>query len=331
MSENVWSNLPREMTVNETCAICFEAGPFVQNPCACTVSYCVRCWDHALAASVASRGDAQCPSCRAPFSIDYDTEARTLTYVPYDPEEADDELEWQVELCEKVKPLQIRLLQDFGMDQCAESHHSCSSSRGHGGPDDGGRKHRSALAYSEGFPTGPRVGPDYKFPAMVQDPDAIPTEANPIANNRHQPRCMCGTALIQVDRMSRVLRMLDDNVPDWRERVVHSKGFVESWASFVVCSLCNKPATRTGFSWTCPRGANTMWHHKNNDICERCFEYYVGSRPASQPENKFMFHGPHRFKFPKQSPILCRGGISHVPWRHTKPFLDVSEATSEFD
>jgi hypothetical protein len=320
--ESFWQTLPREMTMNKQCSICFEAGgPFVENPCACTATYCVACWDRALAASMAIRGEAQCPSCRQAFRVDYDNEARNLTYTPEKAEAG--ACEWKTQLCEKVKPIQVRLLQDYGMAQCSESHHCCDSSEGHACPDTGGRKHRRSFTKRDQCPcAGPRPGPDHLYPARVQDPDAIPAEGCLVPTNRKQPSCVCGAELTRMDRMTRVLHFLEDTVPEWRNRVSQSKGFEEAWASILMCDLCGNAATRSGFSWSCPK--STIWHPTGHDICEQCFEYYIGNKKEPRAEVDISQvakeahdddDGPHHLPFPKQAPLLCRGGVSVAPWR----------------
>jgi len=97
---------------DECCAICFEPGKFVDLPCSCAVKYCGGCWDRALAASVALRGRAHCPSCRSAFKVDYDTESSRLVF-SRDPQ-GTAACDWRTQLYEKVRSVQIRLLRGFG-------------------------------------------------------------------------------------------------------------------------------------------------------------------------------------------------------------------------
>lgn len=102
-----------ESSEEALCAICFEHMPFVAVPCSCRVNYCAFCWDRSLAASVAMRGVAQCPSCRGTLRVDFDPEARSLVFSRE--AECSTPLEdWRGRLYKKAKPVQIQLLQDMG-------------------------------------------------------------------------------------------------------------------------------------------------------------------------------------------------------------------------
>lgn len=108
----------------EECAICFESGNFVDLPCACSIKYCGSCWDRALAASVTVRGKAQCPSCRAAFNVDFDTD-RGLLVFSKDPE-GTGACDWRIQLYEKVRGVQIKLLQGYGIAALGPSPSSTS-------------------------------------------------------------------------------------------------------------------------------------------------------------------------------------------------------------
>jgi hypothetical protein len=101
---------------SETCAICFESSSFQELPCACKLHYCQHCWSRALAASISSCGKAQCPSCRVALRVDYNAEAQRLRFS----KEAQSPtlMDWNERLYQKVRPEQIRRLQDFGASQC---------------------------------------------------------------------------------------------------------------------------------------------------------------------------------------------------------------------
>jgi hypothetical protein len=96
----------------QVCAICFESAAFVDVPCKCTLNYCATCWDRALTASVATRGRAQCPSCRMAFRVDYDPEVRSLVLT----KEVSRAVlaDWRTRLYDKAKPTQIQLLKSYG-------------------------------------------------------------------------------------------------------------------------------------------------------------------------------------------------------------------------
>ena len=65
---------------SEDCAICFDpvhAEDRLHLPCRCQLTYCLTCWDRALAAAFNDNGQARCPSCRRPVRVDFDPEAGT--------------------------------------------------------------------------------------------------------------------------------------------------------------------------------------------------------------------------------------------------------------
>jgi len=105
-----------EEAFSEECAICFEPGNFVDLPCSCSIKYCSSCWDRALATSVTVRGRAQCPSCRSAFKVDFDTERGSLVFSK-DPQ-GTAACDWRIQLYEKVRHVQIRLLQGYGNAMC---------------------------------------------------------------------------------------------------------------------------------------------------------------------------------------------------------------------
>lgn len=108
-----WKASSRPTTEGATCAICFEQhSHFVELPCSCRVDYCHSCWNRALAHSVLTRGKAQCPSCRSGFHIDFDEHIGGLVFHKQDtPMSLRD---WRENLYGKAKPVQTRLLQNFG-------------------------------------------------------------------------------------------------------------------------------------------------------------------------------------------------------------------------
>jgi len=98
-------------SLDDICAICFESGPFVKLPCSCALKYCSGCWDRALAASLATRGRAQCPSCRSAFKVDYDLNASALVFAT-DPK-GTPATAWRTKLYGKFRTGQIKLLEAF--------------------------------------------------------------------------------------------------------------------------------------------------------------------------------------------------------------------------
>jgi hypothetical protein len=183
-----------------------------------------------------------------------------------------DWIRWREELCKRVKSKQIRLLKDFGVlfAMAQERQDYIESCR----------------------------------PAAVQNSGTIPKKAasqlgaipeTPTTRNG-QPMCACGAGLLRITSKTRVGRMLgdavrspmyipcmgrpaQDAVRNWKTRLLRSHSSDEAlWAGLacsVKCALCDKVATRSGFSWSCPKSNSTLWHHTGHDICESCVHYYV--------------------------------------------------------
>jgi len=97
------------------CAICFEdlalLGGAVPLPCKCRVTYCSRCWDRALNAKYNQTRRAECPSCRTAMRVDFDAEARRLCFKKLEESES----EMRTRLYEQARPLQMTLLQQYGV------------------------------------------------------------------------------------------------------------------------------------------------------------------------------------------------------------------------
>lgn len=99
-------------------------------PCRCRTSYCLSCWDRALAASVASCGAARCPSCRSSMSVDFDASTRQMSFAVVPAEQQQQEGSdgqwpssppaWRDRLYKKAMPLQIELLQQYGRRRPSE-------------------------------------------------------------------------------------------------------------------------------------------------------------------------------------------------------------------
>jgi len=107
-----------------------------------------------------------------------------------------------------------------------------------------------------------------------------------VASSDHSlPRCVCGAHLELSCRRGRILRMLDDTDPDWRTRGGDIEGPLRRLLAnaLVTCDLCESLAMPPSAVWTCSNGPHTVLHPEGNDICEQCFERYVGhANPVSK-------------------------------------------------
>jgi len=231
------------------CTICFEPKPFVTVPCSCKLNYCSCCWDRALAMSVTTRGRAQCPSCRMSFRVDYDPYIEGLVFSKTT--ESTSLADWRERLYKKEKPVQIRLLEDFGT--------TCK---------------KKGFQWAQ-YCDATSISPDgASSPASVSTCSTLSST---------QPVCVCGSVLERLATRDRIVRMMDDTQPGWRTRVTDPESLVQSLAvgSLITCELCDEVATVTGFVWTCKSGPYTMLHPAAYDVCEKCFMHHAHKR---QPE-----------------------------------------------
>lgn len=234
------------------CAICFEHGTFVSLPCNCKINYCSQCWDRALAASVTTRGRAQCPSCRSAFKVDFNAESGNLVFsTDHEGTLASD---WRSQLYGKVKGVQIKLLRCYGEAMVSST------------------KAASAVA---------------AVPCRGDRTDASPTScsgqrSSPSTDAFVAPSCVCGAPLEHISSRLRIVRMLEDTESGWRSRVQHADDFVDRLlnSSLVTCDLCDSVAISSGAVWTCKNGPHTVMHPAAYDVCEHCFERYSGVHPG---------------------------------------------------
>lgn len=224
------------------CGICFESGPFESLPCACRVQYCHSCWDRALAMSIAVRGRAECPSCRACLTVDFDPDAGRLTFKAIADNKVADN--WWPRLYGKARPVQIRILQQFGADAAAAAAGDCDA----------------------------------------QESIAIPGSTTCSKPALPIVPCVCGSPLERVSRRSRITRMLEDTEPDWRRHLNEPEdSIIERLAAscLVSCDICEDYLANFTAVWTCSNGTHTLLHPASYDVCERCFIKYTGCSDAS--------------------------------------------------
>jgi len=108
----------------------------------------------------------------------------------------------------------------------------------------------------------------YRQIAKAAEPDAVLVDASACS----EPTCVCGSSLERVDRRTRVERLLEA-LPGTRSADEHLIG--KLWPC-ITCDICGRFATRSGFGWTCRRGADTILHSCGYDVCEECVALYAG-------------------------------------------------------
>jgi len=159
-------------------------------------------------------------------------------------------------LYQKTKPVQVRLLQDFGIRCCQPEAAQ-------------GKKGDSKSRFCEPLDL---TSPNFPSPCSG-------IAVAPGANLKLKPSCACGADLRLVSARKRIELMLDELASDWRSRpgVDEEKLLIRLMKSrVIVCDLCSESATTSGAVWTCSNGPRTILHATGYDICECCFQKYSG-------------------------------------------------------
>lgn len=239
------------------CTICFEelssVGGAIPLPCDCKVTYCSACWDRALAASMSVTGRGSCPSCRSAMRVSFDPDTGRLSFSRAVPDESQDN--WRKRLYEEAKPLQIRLLREYGGQDAvpagvAEAMEGCG----------GGASGSGARAASEGAGAG-------------EDPKEAPTFAPaPAEDGMQPPRCVCGSRLARTSVRDRVFAFISEETP-----ISPPPSAVEQLmrAPPIICDICRRQLDPCGSVWTCENGRRTVLHAVAYDVCEYCFALHA--------------------------------------------------------
>eukprot|EP00747_Dinoflagellata_sp_TGD_P164862 gnl/TRDRNA2_/TRDRNA2_185394_c0_seq1.p1 gnl/TRDRNA2_/TRDRNA2_185394_c0~~gnl/TRDRNA2_/TRDRNA2_185394_c0_seq1.p1 ORF type:complete len:316 (+),score=68.22 gnl/TRDRNA2_/TRDRNA2_185394_c0_seq1:87-1034(+) len=245
------------------CVICFDdirsAGGAVQLPCDCKVTYCNLCWDRALAASITACNSALCPSCRTPMRVDYDASEGRLAFsrAPTSPDGGDaSEDGWRKRLYEQAKPMQIRLLQEYG------------------------RRHQQAIASasdtSDAASVAEAAASSSSDRQTTEGEDRVPAEkADGEGENLQQPeqpRCVCGSRLACVSVRERVFIFISEETPMPPPPSVIRRLMK---CPPIVCDLCDRRVDAESNVWTCENGRRTVLHAVAYDVCEACFNLHA--------------------------------------------------------
>jgi hypothetical protein len=238
--------LEAEEDDDECCAICCESSSFETLPCSCRMKFCPTCWDRSLAASIATRGCAQCPSCRSVVKVDFDSDTGRLVFERA--KKTAMTCDWSKQLYVKARPTQIRRLQEYGAAIAADA-------AKHVEP------HSSLLE---------TVGASSPVDRNCTSTDSTTLDL--------RLQCACGSPIERLSTRMRLSRMLDHSNPAWRQR---TRDPVEKVIDRLVktvkvtCDLCGEDALRTGAVWNCVNGNRSVLHTSEFDVCESCFRKHV--------------------------------------------------------
>jgi len=287
-----------------SCAICFEDAEAILLPCACNVTYCAQCWDHALAQSFNVSGDAMCPTCRAPIAIEFDADKLQLVFSRKQESslqvdvhcsvnasrqsKRSEQIEVITKLRQQALPAQVRLLQAHG------KHH----------PD----LMMNALAAAAPPLQGMLVAAlKHNIQALDECSDWLSKDRlvnclfreslekrkmwrllgeNFAAATDEMPACVCGSSLVNVSGEERIMRHFDqlgyprDSV-EYRRMLSQVLVKARECESVISCDLCEQPVPRTDSIWTCKNSHMTMLHPTSYDICNDCFMVHAACTEAS--------------------------------------------------
>eukprot|EP00931_Biecheleriopsis_adriatica_P107832 TRINITY_DN82168_c0_g1_i1.p1 TRINITY_DN82168_c0_g1~~TRINITY_DN82168_c0_g1_i1.p1 ORF type:complete len:278 (-),score=44.30 TRINITY_DN82168_c0_g1_i1:23-856(-) len=245
------------------CAICFDAvlrTPVL--PCRCKVAYCAACWDRALADSFNACHQSRCPTCRSAVRVDFDAVSNCLVFSCEEDVPPATELrtgrviqslalktravEARTRISTQARPVQLRLLQEFGA--------------GNPLPD---------------IPAGQPSTGSMRAAAAVN-----------LATTAMGPRCVCQGRLERVSGLERAERLCRRNLPcpsrmfdSAMEHIVQAREIP------VQCDLCSGPMLALdSWVWTCDKGNSTVFHASAYDVCDQCFLIHAyGIHDAAPP------------------------------------------------
>lgn len=298
--------LPKEIPEAEvlSCAICFEDAEAILLPCACNVTYCAQCWDHALAQSFNVSGDAMCPTCRALIGIDFDPDKLQLVFSRKEVPslQVDDhcsvnasrrkkrveQIEVITKLRQQALPAQVKLLQAHGNRHPDLMMNAIATAAA---PLQGmlvsALKHNiQALDDCSDWLSKDRLVNCFLGETREKQRLWRLLGENLAAVMEETPACVCGSSLIQVSGEERVMRHFDqlgyprDSV-EYRRLLCQVLVKARECESVISCDLCGQPVPRTDSIWTCKNSHMTMLHPTSYDICNDCFMVHAACTEAS--------------------------------------------------
>jgi hypothetical protein len=159
--------------------------------------------------------------------------------------------DWRSRIYHKLKPVQIRLLQEFGLDD------------------------KTRLASHELLDCS--TGDCHEVLEGKLDLADRSTRSLPVLPPGSGPSCVCGGELKRVETRTRILRILADQ-PGWDPSANEASQILDGLigASVITCDLCEE-TIKGGALWTCVNGPRTILHPAQYDVCHQCFCLYTGN------------------------------------------------------
>lgn len=259
---------PVEDEAVEWCSICLDSidSP-VRLPCACKVTFCPQCYDHALATKLRKRQLPVCPTCRVKIQVDVDVHIPGVDNHPVDGKAGFD---WKLSLLEeeeaellgfrmyrdttktlqeKLRPLQEYYIRQFQVEKGMLADRSASTSQDGAQNDFSEKNHAPACVCGKKLELMPVETRYNQFLQKYGGPCPSSIYETCIrVQNRH--------IAVTCDILHDSSLMADENSGN------------EDGVYFIPCS---PDQCKNGVLWTCSETAeNTVLHVNNWDVCELC-------------------------------------------------------------
>jgi hypothetical protein len=283
---------------DEECVICFDAiAERLVLPCECRVSYCLGCWDRALAASFNSSGRARCPTCRTPVRVNFDPEAaggrgRLVFSAENEGDESEERSDVVNRLAEQAAPLMTRLLRLHGethplLRPMARDPAGSLASRPvshlkallqHVGGDPAGCVVKADIIDRLLLRVGgaPQLAAECAALGLRPDsPDIL--ELGGGSTNSLCLRCVCGGNMKRLSGRARCRQLISgigqqlepQQLEFWLDQLMRAG------SRMVVCDLCDEHLSPDAPVYTCGNEDSTILHPTTYDCCESCYVRYA--------------------------------------------------------
>jgi len=168
--------------------------------------------------------------------------------------------DWRLRVYAQAKPVQIRLLEEFGAEVAATLAASHTP--------DGEPRTEVAANLAATLAT---IGPERNRRGSDSGNAATASASSPQADSVPVPRCVCGWRLTCTSTRQRVLDFMSEQPlptpPGLVEQVLRRPP--------IVCDICGRQLGPKGNVWTCENGRRTVLHAVAYDVCHTCFQFHA--------------------------------------------------------
>lgn len=269
--EESQSQQPPAPPIALECVICFDAiDQSTQLPCACKVSYCMRCWDRALAMSFNASGQARCPTCRSPVRVDFDSTSHRLLFSREVAQEEDEEMDEVPTFDPSRSDMQVTVFEAMQRRDASRQERAWES--------------RTRLI-EQARPTQVRLLRSYGEESRGAQ-EAASSKASADNSVPPSPKCICGCALELVTSQERAHRFAlrhFHGAPSSSYFQDRLRIMLERRLSFISCDLCGESVESGTDVWTCENGNQTILHANAYDVCICCFQKHTNPDDIIEP------------------------------------------------